>query len=65
MEVSYLQASEIREKLCKILYFCRGANAIVLTQYFNGSLNYTKQQKKQITNQLLRLKEKGIITSKK
>lgn len=65
MEVSYLQASEIREKLCKILYFCRGANAIVLTQYFNGSLNYTVQQKKQMTNQLVRLKEAGIITSKR
>src|SRR5690606_33632064 len=65
MEVSYLQASEIREKLCKILYFCRGANANVLTQYFNESLSYTQQQKKQITNQLVRLKEAGVITSKK
>lgn len=65
MDISYLQASKIREKLCEILYFCRGANAIVLTQLFNESLNYTQQQKKQMTNQLVRLKESGIVTSKK
>ena len=65
MEVSYIQATEIREKLCKILYFYRGANAVVLTQVFNGSLSYTTQQKKQITNQLVRLKEARIVTSKK
>lgn len=65
MDTSYLQASEIREKLCKILYFCRGANVIVLTQLFNESLTYTQQQKKQMTNQLVRLKESGIVTSKR
>lgn len=65
MDVSDPRLTDLRKNLIKILYFCRGGNINVLTQYFNGTLEYTEQQKKQMTNQLSRLKDTGLITSRK
>lgn len=55
----------MRRQIIETLYVIRGANADVLAQFIHRTLACTPQQKKQIINQLHRLKEKKLVTSEK
>ncbi|MFJ7669673.1 replication-relaxation family protein [Lysinibacillus sp. NPDC097195] len=57
--------SPARIQVLETLYTIRGANARVLTQFMKGKLVCEAKEEKQIINLLQRLKESGLVTSKK
>lgn len=57
--------SPARIQVLETLYTIRGANARVLTQFMKGKLVCETKEEKQIINLLQRLKESGLVTSKK
>lgn len=57
--------SPARVELLETLYIIRGANARVITQFLKKKLVCEKKEEKQIINLLHRLKEAGLVSSKK
>jgi hypothetical protein len=55
----------LRVQVIETLYVIRGGNARLIAQFVHQKLNCDKKEEKQIVNVLHRLKESGIVTSKK
>lgn len=55
----------LRVQVIETLYVIRGGNAKLIAQFIHQKLNCDKKEEKQIVNVLHRLKESGIITSRK
>ncbi|WP_413363449.1 replication-relaxation family protein [Lysinibacillus sp. 3P01SB] len=55
----------LRVQVIETLYVIRGGNARLIAQFIHQKLNCDKKEEKQIMNVLHRLKENGVITSRK
>ena len=55
----------LRVQVIETLYVIRGGNARLIAQFIHKKLNCDKKEEKQIVNVLHRLKENGVVTSRK